>query len=766
MLAGAEGVLPETRDLELFGQPQDERLHTQGHLLAKDRHRIGQGRRGRLPEGCHLGGHRGVGAGEFPALQIGEVREDVVGIHAGLADGDVRGEDQRDLFRIAEDFNELVAGRQGVGGRRHIKEQGFDLIWVHIPHAGDDFLINIAGKGVPNPFGREALKQRGFIILNAMADDGNPPGLELLVLLGGIKRLALFIAHDIVGRGLGQPAHPVVVADEDIQEHISEDVIKAGGMLGDTPMDIGHGPFAVVGELPGQLPDIAFAHPGQIGPIGQGLLHGRLFIDLQHTLHRNAVDDGVHQQVAGHRVLLVVGVKGHGFAVFIDDESVKLPVAVPLLLGPLLRRDTQIRTPKERIRHTIFHLYQPGSLGPGGLVHRLGRSLVGVGQVAGIIALVFDDPADHAPAHGSHTVGPHRQPFPSPGRGLGAAGVHHRDLDAALDDPLGDLSGPPGRTIVGLIGAGAHEEDEFGVAQVSLPIKFAAVGELAFHKLVAHGLAGEIERTLAHGGVAVGIDGAQTGAEKALQQLGPPGFQAAPVETDLVVLQAQIGVVGIDEILQIVGMLGLKFLQGHLLGRHLGCVFGQGRRDLGITTGPEVFEALHLAFAEQIAAVDDFLDGLLKGNDLPLVFAPFASSFQDFDNTIRVVQGLDPGLALGTDGPFDGRRLLDGGIVADIGGQGPGAVGVAVNLGHHPVHQLHLDAAVGIALLADGKNLVLRPVVHVVIADMEALPILRGHGRRHLGQTGGGCQRPSQKGGALEKFPPVHPLVEQLHHTL
>ena len=85
-----------------------------------------------------------------------------------------------------------------------------------------------------------------------------PQGLNLPPLVIEIKGLAFLVADDIIGGGLGQAAHPVVVADEGVQGHIDEDVVKAGGVLGDAPVDVGHRLFAVAGELPGQLHQVRF----------------------------------------------------------------------------------------------------------------------------------------------------------------------------------------------------------------------------------------------------------------------------------------------------------------------------------------------------------------------------------------------------------------------------------------------------------------------------------------------------------------------------
>ena len=113
---------------------------------------------------------------------------------------------------------------------------------------------------------------------------------------------------------MDRPAHPVVVADEGVQGHVGEDVVKAGGVLGDAPMDVGHRPFAVAGKLPGQIHHIRFRYIRQLGPLGELAGADGFPENLEHALHLDALDFGVHQQVALHRVGLAVGVEGLGRA--------------------------------------------------------------------------------------------------------------------------------------------------------------------------------------------------------------------------------------------------------------------------------------------------------------------------------------------------------------------------------------------------------------------------------------------------------------------
>ena len=86
---------------------------------------------------------------------------------------------------------------------------------------------------------------------------------------------------------------------------------------------------------------------------------------------------------------------------------------------------------------------------------------------------------------------------------------------------LGDLLGSKRRAIVGFIRIGAHKEDELRVAGVRLPVKLAAAREFTLDELIAHGLAGEIEGSLADGGVAVGVRRPHGVVRQAFEQVRP-----------------------------------------------------------------------------------------------------------------------------------------------------------------------------------------------------------------------------------------------------
>ena len=82
----------------------------------------------------------------------------------------------------------------------------------------------------------------------------------------------------------------------------------------------------------------------------------------------------------------------------------------------------------------------------------------------------------------------------------------------------------PRRPVICLINIGADKNDELRITGVGLPVKLVAVRPFSFDKLVAHGFAGEIHRSLADRRMAVGIGGTEGIADQPLQQLVPAGF--------------------------------------------------------------------------------------------------------------------------------------------------------------------------------------------------------------------------------------------------
>src|SRR5687768_8977343 len=98
---------------------------------------------------------------------------------------------------------------------------------------------------------------------------------------------------------------------------------------------------------------------------------------------------------------------------------------------------------------------------------------------------------------------------------------------ALVDHAVRQLRHPQRRTIVPLHRRSADEDDELAVADVTLPVELLAAGPLALDELLAHRLAGEVERALADGGVAVGVGRAEAVTGEPVDELAATSLQAA-----------------------------------------------------------------------------------------------------------------------------------------------------------------------------------------------------------------------------------------------
>ena len=73
-----------------------------------------------------------------------------------------------------------------------------------------------------------------------------------------------------------------------------------------------------------------------------------------------------------------------------------------------------------------------------------------------------------------------------------------------------------------------------------------------------------------------------------------------------------------------------------------------------VTEDTDLFHSLDVAFAEQIASLNDLVDRNVEVHGDPLAAAPRGSgfAFQHFDDAMRIVQCLDPALAFWANSPF------------------------------------------------------------------------------------------------------------------
>jgi len=299
------------------------------------------------------------------------------------------------------------------------------------------------------------------------------------------------------------------------------------------------------------------------------------------------------------------------------------------------------------------------------------------------------------------------------------------------------------------------------VGQVALPVELFAARPLAFDKLLAHRLAGEVERTLADRGVAVGVDRPEGVAGEALDELAAAVLEAPPDEAELVVLGAEVRVIRVDHGVQVVGEVDLELFNQRLL---LFPIFlghdGVGRlghvaQDSGIANRPEFIQAGRRRTVGELAAVDDLVDGLGEVDALPLPGAARAGALEHLADAVRIVGALEAGLTLRADPAVDGPGLQRRRLVIQIGPEGGRAKGVAVDLGDDAVDDLYLDRAAGVALQTGGVEDVvgIGQRVHIRGGLRGSLPALRSFGQAggHRRELGGQRRRAAQQRRSLDE---------------
>ena len=174
-----------------------------------------------------------------PALPDRHVGEEIVGVHGGLCDNDVAGEEERDLLHVGEDLNGRLPRRRGVARASHVQEQGVDA--VGIAHAGrrDDLLVDVTRVGIPGAFGRIARKQSRLLVFALFPSQPHAEGLGLVgVKLAEVERTVLAAVFMPVATAGGETALPAGVADQDVQGHDRLAVVVAIGVLDRTSVEV------------------------------------------------------------------------------------------------------------------------------------------------------------------------------------------------------------------------------------------------------------------------------------------------------------------------------------------------------------------------------------------------------------------------------------------------------------------------------------------------------------------------------------------------
>ena len=205
----------------------------------------------------------------------------------------------------------------------------------------------------------------------------------------------------------------------------------------------------------------------------------------------------------------------------------------------------------------------------------------------------------------------------------------------------------------------------------------------------------------------VGVDGAEL-LGKPLGKIAAPPLLAPPEIDELVVLRPEVGMIGVDQLVQIRCMLCLEVGHRHLLladrrhvGRHLLEYLFVLQRVYILQTG-DLSVFLPGNIPEEQAAVDDLVDGLIEGYRDPLHFTASAGPLQDLAHPVRIVRALVPRLPLRADGAIGPGHFPEIGIHREMGMQGERVVRIAVDLDRDPVHDFYLYAAPRVAVEAHG----------------------------------------------------------------
>ena len=436
-------------------------------------------------------------------------------------------------------------------------------------------------------------------------------------------------------------------------------------------MGVGHRAATVACEALRQVDDRGLGDAAVRGILGQAVLVGGLAQQHHAALdpHGRSVgkrDVAVDEELGCHGInaprQLAVG-HHHGY------------VGVAVRLG-----EAQVAGAQEAAatRVVLGGDHQVAGVGVGRLAGGVRGGLAGQLEERLGVALVVEQPLDHG--HGQGAVGARADRHPAivvggvGGRGVEAR-IHHHVLQAALGARLGDQPPLALEGVAGLAGGGAHVEDEVGVLDVRLGV--GVLGQVIHYRAGAHAIG-----QAAVGAVVAVVAGAEGVEGEALEQR-----RAAVVgglhHHQLVGLRAVLGVLRVDG--------GVEVVDGA--------------------------QAVHLALAEQVAALADLLDDLLEGHLLPLTAAAPADPLEavgDAEGAVDlrhhgVAAGAGGGavvLALIAEGADAAQRLDHRGAHRQVLVGGERVVGVAGHAQHlvGGVVDAHPHAALGGAAVADGEG--------------------------------------------------------------
>ena len=581
-----QGLRAEARQGHRFGQRDEERFHADGLAIRRFLHaRFDHGPARR----AHFDGHAAPGAGPAPAFIQQGIGQQVVGKRRAFIDEGVDGDDQGNLLRIGQLLADLRAqARDAVDRIAAPQDQRLQGVRIAVHGAGEPFGRQRGRVRIPRRPGRIRLARfllqlefRGFFI-GHIAPDRHARRLDLAV--ETLEVIARPRPRILEAAAIDQGAALAVqVADQGIEHDQRIRVIKTGARH-HAAVRIDGGALAMAGEFLRQAfddvaPDAAgsrvFIHAVALRFFVQHR-HGRLQVQRRARHFQRTVEEQAP-------LALGRGVRHDRLRGGVDHAK-GVAILVALFFRQLHRADVRRAQVAAVARMAFLVDDQMRGIAPGGLARRFRHLQVRLREEVAVIAFVLDDPADHG--HGQRAIRARLDRYPAAAVArCQAVGIRqHR-----VDDDVAEIALARSRfrdqralaleRIARIARRRAHKNAEFRIFQVHFRMRH-------FLHVAEHGA-----RAAAIGAAAIRtvVDQVQTAVR--LLEEARAERQAAIVraahQAHLVDLRAQFRLRRIDRFFQL----------------------AQGA------------QALHVAFAKQVAAFRHFLHQLIEGDRLPLAAA-------------------------------------------------------------------------------------------------------------------------------------------------
>ena len=426
---------------------------------------------------------------------------------------------------------------------------------------------------------------------------GLAPILSLDVpLVGGVARDVAALAVDVVDEHIDDAQRlavvPAVALLHRTAEHLDDRMLGRG-------------------ELPGDFGNGAVGNVADRFALGQGMLLGPFLEQPEHGLVFLAVNYGGGIKISQTGRFLEHG----GLAV---EQHHIIALAKP---GILAAQEGLGLSGADQISH----------VGPGPVSPFLGDLFVGQGKIFFLVAVIGQDPLNHAQQEIGIRGRFERHPFTDPvmgslGRGVGKTRVHHHMLEF-----LG-IGADPFRELLQVAGSGLHRIIRLG----NIGSHADQVVAVFVITVIAYFIGRQIQRCLNNT-----VEGAGTAAAMVEHMRHPSRIEhEARGERCLLV-----AAVGPDELIA---------LRAPTLGRRLVHEVRVFRAER-LVVAQDGLEALHLSVSftrhilEEQPAVADFLDRLIPREDLPFAGTPRPHTFHGVLQPKGAVEGENSGLPFGTE---------------------------------------------------------------------------------------------------------------------